>query len=164
MVEKEPNDGAYGWDVPAIHADSVRIAIVFVEDENVPAEDIDPEFPPDEDVVGVLAMSEPFAIFGATAVETAPAELSFALTGPNPARGEAAMKFGLPHPADVRLELFDVAGRRVKTLAPGVHPAGWHTLQWNGTGDSGAPIGAGLYFVRFKAEGREFGSRLIWLR
>ena len=164
IAERQPNDGQYTWNVPAIHGDSLRVAVLFVENEEVPLDQVDPEYSPEEDALGVLAMSAPFSIFGATDVQAAPTELQFALTGPNPARGDARMTFGLPSRADVKLELFDVLGRRVKTLARGVHEAGWHSVRWTGTGDSGAPIGAGLYFVRFRAEGREFGARLIWLK
>lgn len=164
IAEKQPNDGVYTWNVPGIHADSVRVAMVFVEEEDVPLEQVDPEYSVDDDVLGVLAMSGPFTIYGATDVRPAPLTLQFALTGANPARGAASMTFGLPQRADVKLELFDVQGRRVKTLASGVHEAGWHAIRWNGEGEGGGRIGAGIYFVRFRADGREFGERLIWLR
>ena len=78
------------------------------------------------------------------------------------AGGRAVFRFGLPRAADVRLEIFDLEGRRVRTLLRGEQPAGWHELQWTGRVDGGE-VGAGIYFVRFKAEGREFKRRLVWL-
>jgi flagellar hook assembly protein FlgD len=74
------------------------------------------------------------------------------------------MRFGLPRAAEVRLEVFDLQGRRVRTLAAGPRTAGWHDVNWNGQMEGGARSGAGLYFVRFRTEGREFRQRLIWLR
>lgn len=162
IAEFLDNDGDYTWNVPAIGADSARIAVVFVEEKQVPEEEQRPHNLPD-DVVGVLAVSDPFAIHGTTDVAAAPAELSFAL-GRNPARGTAGMRFGLPRRAEVRLELFDLQGRRVRTLAQGEHAPGWHEVSWSGEAERGTHVGPGVFFVRFRAEGREFTRRLIWLK
>jgi len=97
-------------------------------------------------------------------VPETPAVLSFALLGANPARGVARMQYGLPTRSDVTLELFDVQGRRVRTLAKGVQAPGMHSVEWKGQDDSGAASGAGIYFVRFRTQGREFQRRLVWLR
>uniref|UniRef100_A0A832IBH5 Matrixin family metalloprotease n=1 Tax=Eiseniibacteriota bacterium TaxID=2212470 RepID=A0A832IBH5_UNCEI len=161
-AEREPNDGEYAWPVPNRGADSVRVLVVLVESETVPEELRTPESK-DDDVVAVLAVSPYFAIAGVTDVRPAPAELSFAV-GRNPAREAAAMRFGLPRAAHVALEVFDLQGRRVRTLARGPREAGWHEATWRGEDESGARAGSGVFFVRFRAEGREFTRRLIWLR
>jgi len=147
------NTGSYVWQVPPAAADSVRIGIVLVDSADSTGTQVE----------GVLSVSEPFEVFGPTAVEPAPAVLSFAPVRPNPASGAALLRFGLPRAAEVRLEVFDVLGRRVRTLAEGRHVAGWHEVSWNGRLGGGQRIGAGLYFVRFQAEDREFKQRLIWL-
>jgi hypothetical protein len=147
------NTGSYVWQVPPAAADSVRIGIVLVESADSTGTNVN----------GVLSVSEPFEVFGPTSVEPAPAVLSFAPIRPNPAPGAAHLRFGLPRASEVRLEVFDVQGRKMRTLAEGRHPAGWHEVSWNGRLEGGGRIGAGLYFVRLKAEGREFKQRLVWL-
>jgi hypothetical protein len=149
-----PNTGAFEWDVPLAVADSARVAVVLVESADSTS----------DEVTGVLGQSDPFEVFGATEVEPAPAVLAFEPIRPNPALGEARMRFGLPRAAEVKLEVFDLQGRKVRTLATGLQTAGWHDASWNGRMDGGARSGAGLYFVRFRTEGREFRQRLIWLR
>jgi hypothetical protein len=89
-----------------------------------------------------------------------PAQLSFALQGANPLAGSTRLRFGLPKRARVELGIHDVAGRRVATLATGEFDAGYHTMSWKSA--SAAP--AGVYFARFRAEGRTFTRRLTVLR
>jgi flagellar hook assembly protein FlgD len=48
----------------------------------------------------------------------------------------------------VELQVFDAAGRAVRTLAQGRMDAGTHTATWNGRDDSGRELAHGIYFVR----------------
>jgi hypothetical protein len=102
---------------------------------------------------------------GALAVEGAlPAQLAFAAPAPNPARGSTVLRFSLPRDASVRLALYDVSGRRVRTLVQGAQAAGEHAAPWDLRDDEGRAVGAGLYFARLEAEGRTFTQRVMTLR
>lgn len=79
---------------------------------------------------------------------------------PNPAGGEVAIRFTLARPSAVRLEVFDVAGRRVAVVLDGWRPSGRFAEKWDGGGSNGS-VGAGVYVARFSADGRIFNSRLI---
>ncbi len=164
-----PNSGAYVWSVPMVAAESAMVAVAIVEQEGgLTGGGTNPEITPGmenlESVEGVLARSGVFRIFGATDVAAAPATFEFVPILPNPARAVARLRFGLPQRTHVALEVFDLQGRRVRTLARGTLAAGWHEREWNGRGDGGDPADAGLYFVRLKAAGREWNRRLVWLR
>jgi flagellar hook assembly protein FlgD len=50
----------------------------------------------------------------------------------------------------VRLEVYDVAGRRVRTLIDHFMPAGRQSIVWNQRDDAGAALGAGVYFTRLQ--------------
>jgi hypothetical protein len=87
---------------------------------------------------------------GAVAAAAPGARLSLAVA-PNP--GGAAgytLAFGLPAAGAAKLQLFDVAGRRVATLLDGNRPAGAARLRWDGCSANGEPIGAGVYFARLE--------------
>jgi len=91
------------------------------------------------------------------AVEPPPAaggRLSLA-AGPNPARGRVTAEFALPE-AETRatLAVYDLAGRRVRTLFEGSLAAGAHRLAWDGKHEGGAAARAGVYFLRLTT-GRE---------
>ena len=63
---------------------------------------------------------------------------------PNPARGDVVVSFALPSAAPARLELIDIAGRRVTSQEVGSLGAGAHVL----TLSDGVPRSPGLYWVR----------------
>jgi hypothetical protein len=79
--------------------------------------------------------------------------LSLAPPAPNPARGALHCAFDLPRAMRVRLDVVDVQGRVVATLAegglgPGHHERSWDASAAGGPAGAGAPAGAGLYFIR----------------
>jgi hypothetical protein len=82
---------------------------------------------------------------------------------PNPFHGRASLRFGLARAGAVRLELFDLAGRRVRTLADGLLPAGTHVATWDGRDRQGNAVGAGVYFVRLVTPARTFHARVVSL-
>ncbi len=99
---------------------------------------------------------------GATGVSAAvPGTLRFYAPRPNPSPGVVSLGFDLPRAARVRLEIFDLAGRRVAVLAAGELGAAHHELRWAGTDASGARVKAGLYFARFTTPGFERVARLV---
>jgi hypothetical protein len=70
---------------------------------------------------------------------------------PNPGHGQVAVAFVLPRAsARVRLGIFDLAGRRIRSLLDRPLEAGEHTIAWNGLTDSGRRAQAGVYFARLE--------------
>jgi hypothetical protein len=71
---------------------------------------------------------------------------------PNPLASSGSMlRFDLAAPGETRLEVFDAAGRRVATLVRTSLEPGRYSVSWNGHGERGEALGAGLYFVRLHA-------------
>ncbi len=68
---------------------------------------------------------------------------------PNPTRGGAHLSFALPAADRIGISLYDVAGRRVRTIAHDrPMPPGAVDVSWDGRDDRGRPLPAGIYFVR----------------
>lgn len=67
---------------------------------------------------------------------------------PNPMSGTTRLRFTLGSSGRASLRLFDVTGRLVRTLHDAPLPAGPQELQWDGRGEDGRNVSAGLYFVR----------------
>ncbi len=81
---------------------------------------------------------------------------------PNPSHGGGTkIRLSLAKSARVNAGVYDVAGRLVRTLQRGTLAAGAHELEWDGRTDAGREAGAGLYFIRMTADGREYGARLV---
>jgi hypothetical protein len=94
-----------------------------------------------------------------------PAYVDFlAPPSPNPFRGPVTIRFGLARAGAVRLELFDVAGRQVQTLANAVLAPGPHAVRWDGRDREGSQVRGGLYFVRLTTPSRVFHTRVVALR
>ena len=71
---------------------------------------------------------------------------------PNPFHPTTTIRFDLPRRTPVSLRIYDVAGRLVRNLVEGgMLEAGRHETAWNGQGESGQRVGAGLYFCRLQA-------------
>jgi hypothetical protein len=88
-------------------------------------------------------------------VEGPTAASDFALQGvsPNPVRGAAEIRFHAPVTSEVEIGIYDVSGRRIRSLVDGEISGGDHRVQWDRTNDAGRPVGAGVYFVRMRATG-----------
>jgi hypothetical protein len=75
--------------------------------------------------------------------------------------GHATLRFALHRSEEVRLEVFDVAGRRLTTLVSGVRGAGEHEVAWGGETRSGLAR-HGVYFARLETpEGRDIATVLL---
>lgn len=83
---------------------------------------------------------------------------------PRPAHLPAAIRLDLPAAGRLRLEIFDVSGRRVRRLCDEPRAEGTHAFAWDGIADSGARAGAGVYFVRAAWGPEERTERLVLLR
>jgi hypothetical protein len=67
----------------------------------------------------------------------------------NPAHGgRATIRLVMPRSERAKVAIYDVTGRRLKTLADGLLAEEPHTFVWDGTDASGAPAAAGVYWVR----------------
>ena len=71
---------------------------------------------------------------------------------PNPFNPETRIEYGipgdLPQGAPIRLEIFNLAGRRIRSMETETTP-GLHEVIWNGTDDQGQPAPSGMYVTRY---------------
>ena len=81
---------------------------------------------------------------------------------PNPFRASTTIRYHVVVPTSVRLEVIDLAGRRVRRLLSSDEvQAGVHALQWDGRDDTGRQLGVGLYFCRLVAPGVAQNRKMI---
>ncbi len=69
-------------------------------------------------------------------------------TWPNPVRSGATFAFALPEPTEIKLEVFDLRGRCVASLAREGLGAGSHQVAWDRRDESGKRLAAGTYLAR----------------
>jgi hypothetical protein len=83
---------------------------------------------------------------------------------PNPFNPLTMIRFSLARPGHASLVIYDVTGRRVRTLVDGSRDAGAHAVTWDGTNDRGAHVASGVYFYRLYAAGFERTRKMVLLR
>jgi hypothetical protein len=100
------------------------------------------------------------------APDLAAAITAFALepNAPNPFARQTTVRFASPRAGSVKLRIFDVAGRVVRTLVDGALPAGRHALTWDGRDDEGRETTAGVYFVRLEGDEKTLTQKSIRVR
>ncbi|MDZ7335005.1 MAG: S8 family serine peptidase [candidate division KSB1 bacterium] len=72
---------------------------------------------------------------------------------PNPFNAETEITFRLTSTGQVKVQLYDVTGRLVRTIFSGVKESGEHRVLWNGRDDAAQPVSSGIYFCVIEAFG-----------
>lgn len=86
------------------------------------------------------------------------------LTGVRPARARIELRVELPVRARATVAVYDVLGRRLRTLVDRELPAGGTDLAWDGRDRAGALVGSGVYFVGFSTQGERQSVRVPLIR
>lgn len=92
------------------------------------------------------------------------APLLAALAHPNPFGASTAIAFTLARAAQVRIQIFDVTGAAVRTLADGRFLAGERVMTWDGRDDAGRAVSSGVYFSVIEGAGERLTQKLVRLR
>jgi hypothetical protein len=83
---------------------------------------------------------------------------------PNPSRGAVRFTFGATRTGDATLDVYDVAGRWLRTLEMHGIPTGAHVLTWDGEDAAGRVAPPGVYFYRLRAPGLDRSGKLTRTR
>ncbi len=70
---------------------------------------------------------------------------------PNPFNRRTIIRYELPKASDILLDVYNMQGRKVKTLLTGTHADGQHAVVWNGRDDFGHDVASGIYVYRMSA-------------
>ncbi|MCS5639372.1 MAG: T9SS type A sorting domain-containing protein, partial [Candidatus Marinimicrobia bacterium] len=70
---------------------------------------------------------------------------------PNPFNPITNIKYDISEVADVRLEIYNIAGQRIRTLVQGQQEPGRYKVQWAAKNDYGRPVASGMYIYRIRA-------------
>jgi len=80
-----------------------------------------------------------------------PKEFALHNNYPNPFNPVTNITYDIASATDVTLEIYNVMGQRVRTLAQGSHEPGRYRIMWNATNDYGQSLSSGMYIYRIQA-------------
>ena len=103
--------------------------------------------------------------FGSTPVPGAlPSAVALLPNHPNPFNPQTTLAFDLPQRGFVRLEIYDLVGRRVRTLLAEERESGQHSAIWDGRADNGGRVSSGTYVARLVAAGVQRSQKLMLVK
>ena len=93
-----------------------------------------------------------------------PTAYSLSQNYPNPFNPSTAIEFTLPRPSQVTLEVYDIVGRKVRTLVSEAVTAGTKRVIWDGNNADGATVASGVYFYRIRASDFSETRKMLLLK
>jgi M6 family metalloprotease-like protein len=150
LASGEPNDSLYQWIAPEIASDSCLVRVVAYDPGKLTGEDV---------------CDGSFSIRAATGVDGMPA-IAFSLSQnyPNPFNPSTTIEYTIARTGPVDIAIFDVNGRKVRTLVGEAKMQGNHKAVWNGKNDRGVSVASGVYFYRLTAGNFTQIKKMILLR
>jgi predicted lipoprotein with Yx(FWY)xxD motif len=103
-------------------------------------------------------------VFETDAITVPPLPVTLYQNHPNPFNPQTVIRFYLPEAQEVFLDVYDVAGERVATLAEGNREKGYHDVRWDGRNSSGESCSSGVYFSRLKAGKSTISCKMVIMR
>ncbi|HSG27911.1 MAG TPA: FlgD immunoglobulin-like domain containing protein, partial [Candidatus Krumholzibacterium sp.] len=105
-----------------------------------------------------------YLLFETETIRTPAVRLALFQNVPNPFNPSTEISYFLPQAESVSLDIFDVAGRRIKTLANGIMREGDHRVEWDGRDNNGSRVASGVYFYRLRAGKDTLTRKMVLLR
>ena len=95
---------------------------------------------------------------------TAPKRFDLSQNYPNPFNASTDIQFTLSEGTQVKLEVFDILGHRVRTLVDEFRPAGLHIVHFDARTDDGRPLTSGMYFYRLRTESMVETRKMVLMK
>ncbi len=93
-----------------------------------------------------------------------PHSFSLSQNYPNPFNPTTTVTYDLPEQSNVKIEIFDLTGRRVKTLINSVQETGTHSVNWNAEDKQYQRVSSGIYICRMTAGKHVLNRKLIFAK
>ncbi len=120
-------------------------------------------YDPGANVVTRACESGPVYRLGTSTAEV-PNEIGLHQNYPNPFNPATEISFTLPTGGNVKLEVYNLLGQRVRSLISGFYEAGSYTVTWDGTDEAGHSLSSGVYLYRLEAGDLEQTRKMMLLK
>jgi hypothetical protein len=114
--------------------------------------------------VAILQKALGITFTGIKALGPIPNSFALSQNYPNPFNPTTNIEFAIPQRQSVKLEVYDILGRLVTTLANSDMPAGTYKVIWNGKDSNGLSVATGLYLYRLQAGSFTSVKKMLMLK
>jgi hypothetical protein len=122
----------------------------------------------DVNAVPVTILADNFGQFSGylNTISTGPVPQDFQLNQnyPNPFNPSTIISYSLPYKSDVKLNVYDMNGKRVNSLVNQTQEAGTHNISWRAIDFRGNSISAGVYLYKLEAGGKVFTEKMVYMK
>ena len=97
-------------------------------------------------------------------LDPSPIAVGFRLNGPfpNPFNPSTVISYELPYDLNIEINIFNLLGRKVRSLLNETRPAGQGSTIWDGKTESGHLASGGVYFISVQVRGPSNGSNIFY--
>ncbi|HDP67393.1 MAG TPA: T9SS type A sorting domain-containing protein [Candidatus Marinimicrobia bacterium] len=75
---------------------------------------------------------------------------------PNPFNTNTCLAYTLPSAGDVTITIYNLLGKKIRTLVSGYQPSGYHSAIWDGKDDNGQAVASGIYLYQMLSTSNNF--------
>ncbi|MEW6411124.1 MAG: FlgD immunoglobulin-like domain containing protein [Candidatus Zixiibacteriota bacterium] len=95
---------------------------------------------------------------------TLPSSFTLGPAYPNPFNPSCVIEYSLPKSCHTKIGVYNILGQKVTTLVDELKPAGNHSVEWNGTNQSGQPAASGIYLFSAEFDGSARTVKAVMLK
>ncbi len=132
-------------------------AMIANSESNLPADGSNENGPAESPRGGEVSVKDKL-------VNNTPKSFKLNAAYPNPFNPSTTLSYALPQTSEVSIIIYDVMGRKIKTLISGKQNAGNHRVSWNADNDNGSHVSSGVYLFRITAGKFSDTGRLLYLK
>jgi penicillin V acylase-like amidase (Ntn superfamily) len=93
-----------------------------------------------------------------------PPEIKLNQNYPNPFNPSTIISYRLSVLSEVKLDIYNMLGEKVKKLVNSFHNTGGHSIIWDGSDDNNNRVCSGMYFYRLETNGMSFQKKMVLIR
>ncbi len=93
-----------------------------------------------------------------------PLDFSISMNYPNPFNNQTNLDYKVPSENYISIIIYDLMGRKVKTLMDRIQSKGDYAVEWNGLSERGETVSSGIYFLQFESGGFLKNNKLILIK
>jgi hypothetical protein len=117
-----------------------------------------------QDTLRVYLSGEGIALTGIAEEAGLPRTYGLSQNFPNPFNPTTVIHYDIPRDGQVKLEVYNLLGQRVRALVDGWSKAGRFDISWDGRNEYGEAVGSGIYLYRFTAGEYQRTLKMILLK
>lgn len=93
-----------------------------------------------------------------------PTEYQLSQNYPNPFNPQTTIQFSCPKTSWMRLDIYNILGKRIATLVDGVYQSGTYHVNWEGVDDRGVPVASGVYIYTLMTNDTRIARKMLLIR